>query len=340
MTKNEAVKEFFGDLSVHLKTGISYMLPVIIIYALFMVLGQIPGPTQELFVLISDVSKTLIIPIMTVFIAFSIGAKPAFAPAIVMGMMADHLGMGFIGGLLVGLLTGYVVKLFIVLSGRLGGGQITDFLVSLLVIPIFVPFLVGGLTYFIFANPIVAMMDWLTAWLNGLSGTNAVLLAAILGVMLGVDMGGPINKIAFTFAVGAYTEGAYAISAPVMVAVSIPTIALAIAPFFAPKKYSFEEKLAQKSAIVMGAIGLTEGAIPFAVTDPLRVIPMSIIGCSLGAALAAAFHISNTVLIPSLIGLSGVNNIPLYLLAHAIAVTVCVVFINLVKKEVPEEDED
>jgi fructose PTS system EIIBC or EIIC component len=338
MSNNEAVKDFFGDISVHLKTGISYMIPVIIIYALFMILSQIPGPTQELFATLSDISKVFMIPIMTVFIAFSIGGKPAFAPAIILGMMADQLGMGFIGGLIVGLITGYAVKSLIILSGKLGGGQVVDILTSLLIIPVVIPIVIGALVYFVIANPVVAMMTGLTAWLNSLSDTNAVVLAAILGAMIGVDMGGPINKIAYTFAVGAYVEGAYAVSAPVMVAISIPTITLAIAPFLAPNKYTFEEKLAQKSAIVMGAIGLTEGAIPFAVTDPLRVIPMSILGCSLGAALAAAFGINNTVLIPSLLGLSGVNNIPLYLLAHVIAVAVCVVLINLVKKVVPEED--
>ena len=93
MSNNEAVKDFFGDISVHLKTGISYMIPVIIIYALFMILSQIPGPTQELFATLSDISKVFMIPIMTVFIAFSIGGKPAFAPAIILGMMADQLGM-------------------------------------------------------------------------------------------------------------------------------------------------------------------------------------------------------------------------------------------------------
>ncbi|MEN8240523.1 MAG: PTS fructose transporter subunit IIC [Chloroflexota bacterium] len=339
MSENKAVVEFFGDLRKHLMTGISYMIPVIIIFALFMVLGQIPGPTQEMMASISDFAKMLIVPIMAAFIAFSIAGRLTIAPTFVIALMADQMGMGFLGGLLIGLLTGYLVKLIVSLVNKTGGGQVIDLLTAYLVVPIVVPLVMGALTYFVLAAPISSFIISLTDWLNSMSGTNIVILSAILGAMIAVDMGGPINKTAFAFAVAAYTEGAYHISAPVLVAISIPTLAMALAPFLAPKKYTDEEKHASKSAIVMGLIGLTEGAIPFAAVDPFRVIPTIIVGSALGASLAAAFGITNTVMIPSLVGFSGVNNPLLYIVAHLIPVLITALLVNLIKKEVPADEE-
>ncbi|MCD6577276.1 MAG: PTS fructose transporter subunit IIC [Anaerolineaceae bacterium] len=338
MSKNENVKEFFGDIRQHLMTGISYMIPVIIVYALFMVLGQIPGPTQDMMASISKYAQMLVVPILTVFIAYSIAGKLAVAPTFIVGLMADQMGMGFLGGLIIGLLTGYFVKLIVNLVNKTGGGQIIDMLASFMIVPILVTLIMGALIYYVIAAPVSLAMNSLSAWLMSMSGTNVILLSAILGAMIAFDMGGPVNKTAFAFALGAYTEGAYHISAPVLVAISIPTLAMALAPFLAPKKYSAEEKMAGKSAIVLGLIGLTEGAIPFAVVDPMRVIPSIMIGSSLGAALAAAFGISNKVMIPALIGLSGVNKPLLYLLVHVIAVLFTAVLVNLLKKPIPQED--
>ena len=338
MAKNEGIKEFFGDLRQHLMTGISYMIPVIIVFALFMVLSQIPGATQELMTDISTYAQMLIVPILTVFIAFSIAGKLAIVPTFIVGMMADQMGMGFLGGLLIGLLTGYLVKLIVNLVNKTGGGHVIDLLASFLIVPILVTLIMGALVFYVFAAPISSMMLSLANWLTNLSGTNAILFSALLGLMIAFDMGGPINKVAYTFALGAYTEGAYAVSAPVLVAISIPTLAMALAPFLAPKKYGEEEKAASKSAIVLGLIGLTEGAIPFAVVDPVRVIPSIMFGSALGAALTAAFGISNTVMIPALIGLSGVNKPLLYLVSHLVPVLLTVLLVNFLKKPIPAEE--
>jgi fructose PTS system EIIBC or EIIC component len=337
MSNKSKAKEFFGDIRQHLMTGISYMIPVIIVFALFMVLSQIPGPTQEMMAAISNYAQMLIVPILTVFIAYSIAGKLAVAPTFIVGLMADQMGMGFLGGLIVGLMTGYMVKLIVNMVNKTGGGQVIDLLASFLLIPILVTLVMGALIYFVFAAPISALTTALFDWLTSMSGTNIILLSAILGAMIAFDMGGPINKTAFTFAVGAYTQGAYNVSAPVLVAISIPTLAMALAPFLAPKKYSNEEQAASKSAIVMGLIGLTEGAIPFAVVDPLRVIPSIMFGSALGAVLAAAFGITNKVMIPALIGLSGVNKPLLYLLVHVIPVVLTALLINFLKKPIKEE---
>ena len=336
MSKNENVKEFFGDIRQHLMTGVSYMIPVIIVYALFMVLSQIPGPTQELMANISTYAQMLVVPILTVFIAFSIAGKLAIVPTFIVGLMADQMGMGFLGGLIIGLMTGYLVKLVVNLVNKIGGGHVIDMLASFLIVPIVITLAMGAFVFYVIAAPVSALMESMNVWLTNLSGTNAILFAAVLGLMIAFDMGGPVNKVAFTFALGAYTEGAYGVSAPVLVAISIPTLAMALAPFLAPKKYGEEEKAASKSAIVLGLIGLTEGAIPFAVVDPVRVIPAIMFGSALGAALTAAFGVTNTVMIPALIGLSGVNKPLVYLLIHAVAVVITALLVNALKK--PVED--
>ncbi|MEJ2413114.1 MAG: PTS fructose transporter subunit IIC [Anaerolineales bacterium] len=337
MSENEQFKDFFGDLRQHLMTGISYMIPVIIVYALFLVLSQIPGPTQPLMTTLSDYAQMLIVPILTVYIAYSIAGRLAIVPTFIVGLMADQMGMGFLGGLIVGILTGYLVKLIVLLVNKTGGGRVIDMLASFLIVPILVTLIIGSLIFFVFAAPISSAMTSLADWLKNLSGVNAILFAALLGAMIAVDMGGPINKTAFTFALGAYTEGAYGVSAPVLVAISIPTLAMALAPFLAPKKYGEEEKAASKSAIVLGLIGLTEGAIPFAVVDPIRVIPSIMFGSALGAAMTAALGITNKVMIPALIGLSGVNKPLLYLVCHLVPVLLTALLVNLLKRPVPQD---
>ncbi|MBN1267736.1 MAG: hypothetical protein JXA25_19755, partial [Anaerolineales bacterium] len=140
MNNRESLKEFFGDFRVHLMTGISYMMPAIIVFALFMVLSQIPGSTQGMMGALSEYAQMLIVPVMTTFIAFSIAGKLSIVPSLVVGLMADQMGMGFIGGLIIGLMIGYTVKLIVVLVNKTGGGQVIDILASFLFIPIVVTF--------------------------------------------------------------------------------------------------------------------------------------------------------------------------------------------------------
>lgn len=337
MSNENRVKDFFGDIRKHLMSGVSYMLPLIVTFAMFMMLGQIPGPTQDVFSKISEYAQMLIVPVLATYIAYSIGGKPAIATGLVVGLMADQMGMGYIGGLIIGLLSGYFVKLEGLLINRKQGGQWKDFLVSFLVIPILTPLVVGSFTYFVIASPISAFMVNVNAWLNDLSGVNAVILSLILGLMIAFDMGGPINKIAYTFALGAYTEGAFAVSTPVWVAISIPTWALVLASFIAPKKYSEEERRAGRNGIIMVLIGLTEGAIPFAATDPFRVIPVIMLGSALGAVMTTLLGVTTNVMFPSLLGLLGVNKPLLYLLCHIVPTIITAFLVNALKKPVEQE---
>lgn len=342
MSKKGNFKEFFGDLRQHLMTGIMFMLPMIIIYAFTMVLSQAPGPLKDLMTMMAEYAQMLIVPILATYIAYSIAGKLAIPTGLVVAVLADQMGMGFLGGMVVGLLTGYVVKLEILLIGKLRGGHTKDFVLSIVVIPLVTPIVMGAITYFLLADPISSLMIGLTNWLTSLSGVNSILLAAVLGAMIGFDMGGPINKVAFAFILGAYTEGAYTVSAPVLVSIAVPTLGMALASTLAPKKYSQPEKDAGKSAWVLGLIGLTEGAIPFATVDPLRVIPVSMFSAALSAALAALFGLSNTMIAPAMIGLFTVNKPLLYILCHIIGAFVMALLVNALKKKVavdePEEE--
>lgn len=334
MSKKE---NFFGDVKRHLMSGVSYMLPVIIIYAIFMVLGQIPGGIGELCAMMSGLAKSLIGPILAAYIAFSIVGKLALAPAFVIGLMSEQLGMGFIGGIIVGLLIGYIIKLLVLAAGKFKQGQANDILTSFVIVPIVSAFVGGALVYFLIATPIIAALESVNAWLGTMGTGNAVLLAAILGAMIAFDMGGPVNKVAYTFAIAASTEGLHNVVAPVLVAITVPVLAIGLATVILKKRYTDDERVAGKTALFMSILGLTEGAIPFAVVQPFRVIPAFILGSCAGAMLAAILGVVNTSIIPSVMGIilgsPTLVNTLLYVLCHVVGVTVTILVLMLLKKK-------
>jgi len=338
MSKKE---NFFGDVKRHLMSGVSFMLPVIIIYAFFMVLGQIPGGIGELCTMISDLAKTLIAPILAAYIAFSIVGKLALAPAFVIGLMSEQLGMGFIGGIIVGLLIGYLIKLLVLISSKFKQGQANDILMSFIIVPIVATISGGALIYFLIAAPVTSALEAVYRWLETMSTGNAVLLAAILGAMIAFDMGGPVNKVAYTFAIAASTEGLHHVVAPVLVAITVPVLAVGLATIITRKKYSDDERVAGKTALFMSIFGLTEGAIPFAVVEPFKVIPAYILGSCAGATLAALLGVVNTSVIPSVVGIivgsPTVVNTLLYVLCHIVGVAVTIIALSIFKKNKQEE---
>ncbi|MEX1377321.1 MAG: PTS fructose transporter subunit IIC [Eubacteriales bacterium] len=338
MSKKES---FFGDVRKHLMSGVSFMLPVIIVYAFFMLLGQIPGPLGELCANLSELAKTFIGPILGAYIAYSIVGKLALAPTFIVGLLSEQMGMGFIGGLIVGLLMGYIIKLLKVIAGKFKQGQLNDILTSYIVVPIVATLAGGALVYFLIANPVIAGLESAYKWLESMSTGNAVLLAAILGAMIAFDMGGPVNKVAYTFALAASTEGLYHVVAPVLVAITIPVLAVGLSTIIFKKNYDEDERIAGKTALFMSIFGFTEGAIPFAVINPFRVIPAFMVGSAAGAALAAIVGLYNTSIMPSLMGLflgsETVGNGLLYVLCHVVGVVVTIAMLLLLHKK--EDDE-
>ncbi|MBD2056119.1 PTS fructose-like transporter subunit IIB [Oculatella sp. FACHB-28] len=277
----------------HLLTGVSYMLPVIVAGGLIIALSFVFGLEPEegsfgaaLLQIGGESAFALIVPVLSGFIAFSIADRPGLAPGLIGGMLAANLGMGFLGGILSGFLAGYIALLVrdkINLPANLEG------LKPVLVIPLLSTLAVGLLLIYVFGAPVKAILDGLTAFLQNMGQTNAVILGLILGGMMAVDMGGPVNKAAYTFAVGLLASSVFEPMAAVMAAGMTPPLGLALGTLLAKRQFTDEEKDAGKVATVLGIAFITEGAIPFAAKDPVRVLPACIAGSAVTGALSMLF---------------------------------------------------
>jgi PTS system fructose-specific IIC component len=277
----------------HLLTGVSYMLPVIVAGGLIIALSFIfglkpePGTIGDALMQIGGKSAfALIVPVLSGFIAFSIADRPGLAPGLIGGMLAANLGMGFLGGILSGFLAGYIA-LFV--RDKVNLPPNFEGLKPVLVIPLLSTLAVGLLLVYVFGVPVKAIMDGLTTFLRGMGQTNAVLLGLVLGAMMAVDMGGPVNKAAYTFAVGLLTSNIYQPMAAVMAAGMTPPLGLALATLIAKRQFTADELQAGKVATVLGLSFITEGVIPFAAKDPIRVIPACIAGSALTGGLSMLF---------------------------------------------------
>jgi fructose-specific phosphotransferase system IIC component len=333
------IKEKMGELKRHLMTGVSYMIPVVVVGGLLVSIAVVIGgpgvwdQTGTFAASLKDIGLIglqLIVPVIACFIAYSIADRAAIAPALICGMLAYQKGTGFLGGLVVGLLVGYLVEWLKKIKIRPSLMP----LLSILIIPLVSTVVIGLLLIYVIGAPINSMMSSITVWLNAMQGTNIILLSVILGLMMAFDMGGPINKTAYTFAMASFSLQAYAVSSAVFIAISIPPLGLALATLLAPKKYTVEEKEAGKSGILMGIIGITEGAIPFAVADPIRVIPSIMAGTGIACGLSAAFGVINTTVMSSVMGIPFVNKPVLHIISVAAGCIVTALLLNILKKDV------
>jgi PTS system fructose-specific IIC component len=230
----------------------------------------------------------LMIPILSGFIAYSIADRPGLTPGLVGGMLAVNLSAGFLGGIVSGFLAGYIALL---IRDRVHLPQHFEGLKPVLVIPLLSTLAVGLLMIYVVGGPVKAVMDAMTHFLQGMSSTNAVILGALLGAMMATDMGGPINKAAYTFAVGLLTSNTFLPMAAVMAAGMTPPLGIAVATLVGRNRFTQAEREAGKAAGVLGLSFITEGAIPFAAKDPLRVIPSAILGSALTGALSMYFGV-------------------------------------------------
>lgn len=278
----------------HLLTGVSYMLPVIVAGGLIIALSFIFGINPEegtfgaaLMQIGGEAAFSLIVPVLSGFIAFSIADRPGLAPGLIGGVLAANLGMGFLGGILSGFLAGYVALL---IRDKVNLPQNFEGLKPVLVIPLLSTLVVGLLLVYVFGAPVRFLTTGLEGFLQNMGSTNAVLLGLVLGGMMAVDMGGPVNKAAYTFAVGLLASDLYAPMAAVMAAGMTPPLGLALATFISKRKFTQAEQEAGKVASVLGISFITEGAIPFAANDPIRIIPSCIAGSAVAGALSMLFN--------------------------------------------------
>jgi fructose PTS system EIIBC or EIIC component len=237
---------------------------------------------------IGSTAFTFLVPILAGFIAYGMVDRPGLVPGVVGGAIALTVNAGFLGGLVAGLLAGGVVMAIqrVRVPGPLRG------IMPVVVIPLLSSVVVGAAMFVVVGKPIAALQRALTDWLNGLSGANAIILGAVLGLMMCFDMGGPLNKVAYAFAVGGLASpnpGSLKVMAAVMAAGMVPPLGMALATTVRGRLFTRAERENGKAAWVLGASFITEGAIPFAAADPLRVIPSAMVGGAVTGALSMAF---------------------------------------------------
>jgi fructose PTS system EIIBC or EIIC component len=306
--------------------------------------GFDPGSMQSwarLLFEIGGVAFSFLVPILAGFIAFAMADRPALVPGIVGGYIAGEVGAGFLGGLVAGLLAGAIVLgIRKVKVPRSVAG-----IMPVVVIPLLSTLVIGVLMFVVVGPPMAALAAGLTNWLNGLSGANKVLLGVLLGLMMGFDMGGPINKTAYSFAalgLAAATPASFEIMAAVMAAGMTPPLGLALATVLRKKLFTHVEVENGKAAWVLGASFITEGAIPFAAGDPIRVIPSLMAGSAVTGALSMAFGCTSRAPHGGIFVVPLIGNPFLYLLAIIIG-TVVTAFLVVTAKSfhrTPEEAAD
>ena len=289
-TANKSIKE--KGVYKHLLTGVSFMLPMVVAGGLLIALSFMFGIEafeQEgtlaaaLMQIGGGTAFALMIPVLAGYIAYSIADRPGIAPGMIGGMLAANIGSGFIGGILAGFLAGYValaVTRYIKLPSSV------ESLKPILIIPLIASLVTDLTMIYIIGEPVAALLSALTSFLASMDSTNAVLLGILLGAMMCFDLGGPVNKAAYTFGVGLLASETYGPMAAIMAAGMVPAIGMGIASFVARNKFSAPEREAGKASFVLGLCFISEGAIPFAAKDPLRVIPACMVGGALTGALS------------------------------------------------------
>ncbi|NEA17256.1 fructose-specific PTS transporter subunit EIIC [Streptomyces halstedii] len=295
-------------LRTYLMSGVSYMVPFVaaggLLIALSFAIGGyeiagaksvadhfVWGEADSWAALLNQIGSAafgFLVPVLAGYIAYGMADRPALVPGFVGGAIALTIDAGFLGGLVAGLLAGAVVMAIqrVKVHPTLRG------IMPVLVIPLLASIAVGFLMFIVVGKPIASLQNALTDWLNGLSGSNAVILGVVLGLMMCFDMGGPLNKVAYAFAVGGLadpTPGSLKVMAAVMAAGMVPPLALALATTVRGRLFTHTERENGRAAWVLGASFITEGAIPFAAADPLRVIPSVMAGGAVTGALSMAF---------------------------------------------------
>ncbi|EOP44790.1 fructose-specific PTS transporter subunit EIIC [Bacillus cereus] len=336
----------------HLMNGVSFMVPFIVVggllIAIALTLGgeKTPGglviPEESFWKTIEQIggaSFTFMVPILAGYIAYSIADKPGLVPGMIGGYIAatgsfygSESGAGFLGGIIAGFLAGYIalgIK-------KLKVPKAIQPIMPIIIIPVFASLIVGLAFVFIIGAPVSQVFESLTAWLAGMQGSSSILLALILGAMISFDMGGPVNKVAFLFGSAMIGEGNYEIMGPIAAAICIPPIGMGLATFIGKGKFQDSEREMGKASFTMGLFGITEGAIPFAAQDPLRVIPSIMAGSMTGATIAMIGHVGDRVAHggPIVAVLGAVDNVFMFFVAVIVGSIVTAVVVNVLKKDV------
>ncbi|MGV3143699.1 fructose-specific PTS transporter subunit EIIC [Staphylococcus simulans] len=337
----------------HLMNGVSFMVPFIVVGGLLIAIALTLGgePSAKGLVIPDDsfwksiekigaLSFSFMVPILAGYIAYSIADKPGLVPGMIGGAIAadgsfygSEAGAGFLGGIVAGFIAGYVAKWIKNVKVPKAMAPI----MPIIIIPILASLVVGLIFVFVIGAPISGVFTALTGWLKGMQGANIVVLALIIGAMIAFDMGGPVNKVAFLFGSALIAEGNYAVMGMVAVAVCTPPIGLGLATFIQKRKFNNSEQEMGKASFTMGLFGITEGAIPFAAQDPLRIIPANMIGAMVAAAIAALGGVGDRVAHggPIVAVLGGIEHVLWFFIAVIVGSLITTATVLLFKKNAP-----
>ncbi|HHQ4694125.1 TPA: PTS fructose transporter subunit EIIC [Aeromonas veronii] len=336
-------KDRLNTMKQHLLFGTSHMIPFIVAGGVLLSLsvmmsgkGAVPeaGFLKDMATM-GIAGLTLFTAVLGGYIAYSLADKPGLAPGMIGSWIAvQHYQTGFLGAILVGFIAGFVVN-------QLKRIKLPDSMTSLgsiFIYPLIGTFLVCGIVMWGIGAPIAAMMEGMNHWLSSMAGSGKVMLGAILGGMTAFDMGGPVNKVATLFAQTQVNTQPWLMGG-VGIAICVPPLGMALATFMSPKRYKKEERESGKAAAIMGMIGISEGAIPFAAADPMRVIPAIVAGGIVGNITGFMMHSINHapwggwIVLPVVEGKMG------YILGTILGALTTAIIVNLLKKPVSEEDD-
>ena len=337
----------------HLMNGVSHLLPFVVgggilIAIAFLIdgfgvdLNSLPleersnfgtiTPMAAMFKSIGGVAFGFMLPILAGFIAMSIADRPGLAVGFVGGAIAANGTSGFLGALVAGFLAGYIVLLLKKICNKLPDSL--EGTKPVLIYPLLGVFIIGVLMTYVIEPPIGALNTMINSGLEGMNGASAVLLGALLGGMMSVDMGGPVNKAAYVFGTASIAAGNYNIMAAVMVGGMVPPIAIALATIFFKKKFTEDQRKAGPTNFIMGLSFITEGAIPFAASDPLHVLPACAIGSAVAGALSMAFNCTLMAPHGGIFVFLTVGNPLLYLVSLVVGSVIGCVLLGVLKKDV------
>lgn len=349
-------KESIGhQIYKHLMNGVSHMLPFVVgggilIAIAFLIdgfsvdLNSLPADQRAnfgtitqgaaLFKGIGGTAFGFMLPILAGFIAMSIADRPGLAVGFVGGSIAANGTSGFLGALVAGFVAGYIVNLLKKIFSKLP--ESLDGVKAVLLYPLLGIFLIGVIMQFVVEPPIGALNTAINNGLNGLNGASAVVLGVLLGGMMAIDMGGPVNKAAYVFGTASIAAGNYNIMAAVMIGGMVPPLAIALATIFFKNKFTAEERKAGPTNFIMGLSFITEGAIPFAASDPLHVLPACAVGSAVAGGLSMAFGCTLMAPHGGIFVVPTIGNPLMYLVALVIGAFIACGLLGLLKKKVSE----
>lgn len=334
------------QLKKHALTGISYMLPLVVTAGLLIAAGNLMSAQvitdyksaytiADALVSLGVLGMGLIAPVMAAAISYSIADRPGIAPGLFMGLIANAIGAGFLGGMLGGYLVGFLV---LWLKNNLKVPKWAQGLMPMMIVPVISTTVVGLLMFFVIGSPIVLLSDKLTEMLMGLQGGSSFVFGAILGGMAAFDFGGPVNKVASLFADGLLMEGIYGPEAVKILASMVPPFGVTLSWLISRKKYSKSEAENIKIAFPMGICMITEGVIPIAAVDPIRVIFACTTGAAVGGGLSMLWVVGSPVPSGGMFIVPAMTNPLGFLAALGIGTIVCATILVLTKKEAVEQD--